>query len=82
MVQGIRIKMMEKDIELDSPDNMLAKNSVKSALLLPDDAVVSLSYKVDDRQKFCRMNETGTTFFLPDGWRDLQFFVDSVRAPS
>ncbi|CAI4232597.1 unnamed protein product [Auanema sp. JU1783] len=67
MAQGIRIKMMDKDIELNSPGNMLAKNSVKSVLLLPDDAVVSMWCEVDGRRKFCRMNETGTAFFLPNG---------------
>lgn len=55
MAQTIRIKMMEKDVELDLPDNILTQSTVKSQFLLPSDAVVSLSYKLDDgRRKGCQ----------------------------
>ncbi|CAJ0956039.1 unnamed protein product, partial [Mesorhabditis belari] len=57
-------------------------STVKSQFLLPLDAVVSLSYEVNGRQKGCEVNEAGTTFLLPDGWPAIQFFVDSNKAPS
>ncbi|CAJ0931805.1 unnamed protein product, partial [Mesorhabditis belari] len=58
------------------------ESTVKSQFLLPLDAVVSLSYEVNGRQKGCEVNEAGTTFLLPDRWPAIQFFVDSNKAPS
>ncbi|CAJ0939682.1 unnamed protein product, partial [Mesorhabditis belari] len=74
--------MMDKEVKLDLPDNLITKSTIKSAFLLDDDAVISLSYGLDDHQKYCRVNEAGTTFLLPDGWPAIQFFVDSNKAPS
>lgn len=54
MEQTIRIKMMNKEIEIDLTENMITKGSIKSAFLLADDAVVSLCYEVDGHRKWCK----------------------------
>ncbi|CAB3408042.1 unnamed protein product [Caenorhabditis bovis] len=74
--------MLEKEIELDLPDNTLTKSSIKAALLLPDDAILSLSYDVNGHRKFCRVNDSSTTFLLPEQFPTLHFFVESDKAPS
>uniref|UniRef100_A0A8R1DPD0 Uncharacterized protein n=1 Tax=Caenorhabditis japonica TaxID=281687 RepID=A0A8R1DPD0_CAEJA len=74
--------MLEREIELDLPDNTLTKSSIKSALLLTDDAILSLYYDVNGRRKFCLVNESATTFLLPEQFPTLQFFVESDKAPS
>ncbi|CAD6191098.1 unnamed protein product [Caenorhabditis auriculariae] len=80
--QTINIRSKEREIELDLPDNTITKSSIKSALLLTDDAIVSLSYELNGRRKFCRVNESGTTFLLPDQFPTLRFSVESDKTSS
>ncbi|CAJ0560458.1 unnamed protein product, partial [Mesorhabditis spiculigera] len=58
---------------MDLPDNTITKSSIKSAFLLTDDALLALSYDVNGRHRFCRVNESGTTFLLPAQFPTLQF---------
>uniref|UniRef100_A0A1I7TRY9 Serine protease n=1 Tax=Caenorhabditis tropicalis TaxID=1561998 RepID=A0A1I7TRY9_9PELO len=74
--------MMGDERELDLPNNRITKSTIKSAFLLDEDALISLSYEIDDQQKCCRMDKAGKTFLLPDGWPTIQFSIVSNKAPS
>ncbi|CAJ0951582.1 unnamed protein product, partial [Mesorhabditis belari] len=74
--------MLDKDVAFKLSDNQITESSIKHAFLLPPDAIVKLSYQENGQQIDCRMNETGTTFLLPDGWSSMQFHVESDQAPS
>ncbi|CAD6198109.1 unnamed protein product [Caenorhabditis auriculariae] len=82
MANTVHIKMMDKDVEIDLLSNNLTLSTVKSQFLLPWDAVVSLSYEVNSRQKGCEVNENGSAFILPADFSNMQFSVESDKTPS
>ncbi|EFO99008.1 hypothetical protein CRE_07855 [Caenorhabditis remanei] len=82
MAKTIKIRMMDNTIELDLPCNQLTQSTIKSQFLLDRDAIVSMSYESNGSKKGCLMNENGTAFILPDGWPDIDFFVESNKTPS
>ncbi|KAI6179515.1 hypothetical protein M3Y98_00618800 [Aphelenchoides besseyi] len=50
---SIRMKMANKEVEVDLSTNTLTQSTVKSQFLLAPEAVVSLSYEVNGRRKGC-----------------------------
>lgn len=54
MEQVIRIKMLDKDIEVELSENMITQSTIKAAFLLPFDAVIALCYEVNGRTKWCK----------------------------
>ncbi|KAF1767968.1 hypothetical protein GCK72_007928 [Caenorhabditis remanei] len=82
MAKTIKIRMMDNTIELDLPCNILTQSTIKSQFLLDRDAIVSMSYESNGSKYGCLMNESGTAFILPDGWPDIDFFVESNKTPS
>ncbi|CAD6198122.1 unnamed protein product [Caenorhabditis auriculariae] len=82
MPQIIRIKMNDKELNFVPCQNILAKSSLTSAFLLPEEAIVSLSYELTREEIHCEMNEKGTAFILPEDYSNLKFKVESDRAPS
>ncbi|CAI2358275.1 unnamed protein product [Caenorhabditis sp. 36 PRJEB53466] len=82
MPQMIRIKMHDKELSFVLSKSVLAKSSIKSAFLLVDEAILSLSYELTGVEIHCEMNEKGTTFILPEDFSKMQFNVESDKAPS
>ncbi|CAI4220914.1 unnamed protein product [Auanema sp. JU1783] len=81
MASTIHIKMIDKEVEIDLT-NVLTQSTIKSQFLLPSNAVVSLSYEINDCQKGCHMNEAGTAFLIPKNFKEMHFLVDSDKMPS
>uniref|UniRef100_A0A914DZF2 Uncharacterized protein n=1 Tax=Acrobeloides nanus TaxID=290746 RepID=A0A914DZF2_9BILA len=54
MNQVIRIKMFEEEMGVASSQNVITHSTVKSLFLLPDDAIIRLSYMVNGKKMGCK----------------------------
>ncbi|CAD6189275.1 unnamed protein product [Caenorhabditis auriculariae] len=76
----ITIKMHDKEVEFDLTENKITFISIKSACLLTNEAIVSLSYELNGRRKFCQSQVVPEPcFVLPAGWPTMQFNVESIE---
>ncbi|CAL2042688.1 unnamed protein product [Caenorhabditis brenneri] len=85
MEQSIRIKMMDKQYDVDmsgNSENSITENNIKRLFLLPPDAIVQLLFERNGIKTHCRINEAGDTFLLPSSWPTMEFFVQSFRPPT
>ncbi|KAI6179701.1 hypothetical protein M3Y98_00638800 [Aphelenchoides besseyi] len=84
MPQKPSVEMPQKiSLNLQGKKNqkgVLTQNTVRSAFMLPPDALVSLTYE-DDGLNNCLVNESGTTFLLPKKWPNMEFLVESDKVP-
>uniref|UniRef100_A0A1I7USB5 CNH domain-containing protein n=2 Tax=Caenorhabditis tropicalis TaxID=1561998 RepID=A0A1I7USB5_9PELO len=71
--------MMDVDLRVHMTDNTITKSSITSAFLLPDNAIVVLSYERNGRRLHCLAKHYEKTFLVPDDWQELQFFVESNK---
>lgn len=78
----IQVKLHDKVANFEQSKNILAISSLKSAFLLVEEAVFSLSYDRTGKEINCHMDKKGTCFMLPDDYPNLQFTLKTLRAPA
>ncbi|EGT51743.1 hypothetical protein CAEBREN_02693 [Caenorhabditis brenneri] len=81
MAQSIRIKIMDKEKNVAVSGSFITASSIRHAFLLPPDAILKFWFESNGMKINCSMNESGTTFLLPDNWSTMEFFAQSNRVP-
>ena len=54
MVEVIKLRMMNQRAEVDLSNNILTLSTVRSAFLLPADALIGLWYEINEKKKVCK----------------------------
>uniref|UniRef100_A0A914CSX1 Uncharacterized protein n=1 Tax=Acrobeloides nanus TaxID=290746 RepID=A0A914CSX1_9BILA len=83
MDQVIRIKMFEEEKKAATSRNMITKSTIRGLFLLPDEAIIQLSYMLNGEKIGCKNRNTPKPcFLLPDGWKNIQFLLESNKVSS
>uniref|UniRef100_A0A1I7TB45 Peptidase A1 domain-containing protein n=1 Tax=Caenorhabditis tropicalis TaxID=1561998 RepID=A0A1I7TB45_9PELO len=84
MAQVLHLVMLRDEVkQIPLATNIVTNSSIKSAFLLQDDALISLSYEEGGIRKWCTSTDhPEKKFLLPNNWESIPFVVESNKLPT